>query len=359
MVINSSFWRGKKVFVTGHTGFKGSWISLWLQQLGAEVTGYAMKPPTNPSLFEVAHVAEGMTSIIGDIRDATKLHHSIRQSAPDIVIHMAAQPLVRRSYIDPVETYSTNVMGTVHLLEAVRQTPSVRAVVNVTTDKCYENKEWVWGYRENDPLGGFDPYSSSKGCAELITAAFRQSFFDSSSINCHHQTAVATARAGNVIGGGDWSEDRLIPDILRALESGQSVNIRNPSATRPWQHVLEPISGYLVLAEKLSSGAGQQYAEGWNFGPREEDARSVQWIAEKMVSTWGNRARWKLAAGTHPHEARYLKLDISKAKESLNWEPKWPLSTALEKILTWHNAYLRGANMRNLTIQQINTYANQ
>ena len=351
-----SFWSGKKVFFTGHTGFKGSWLSLWLQQLGAQVTGYALQPPTNPSLFEVAQVAQGMTSIIGDIRDGAMLTNAMRQAAPDIVIHMAAQPLVRRSYVDPVETYSTNVMGTVNLLEAVRQTPSVRAVVNVTTDKCYENKEWVWGYRENEPMGGFDPYSSSKGCAELVTAAYRNSFFNSSK-HSEHQVALATARAGNVIGGGDWAEDRLIPDILRAIQDGQSVNIRNPHATRPWQHVLEPLSGYLALAEKLSSEAGQQYAEGWNFGPRDEDAKPVQWIVEKLVSTWGNGASWQPVGGLHPHEANYLKLDISKAKARLDWVPQWPLGTALEHILDWHKAYLLGVNMRNLTLQQINTYA--
>ncbi len=354
--MNPSFWRGKKVFVTGHTGFKGSWLSLWLQQLDAKVTGYALQPPTNPSLFEVARVKQGMKSVIGDIRDGIMLTNAMRQAAPDIVIHMAAQPLVRRSYVDPVETYSTNVMGTVHLLEAVRQTPSVRAVVNVTTDKCYENKEWVWGYRENEPMGGFDPYSSSKGCAELVTAAYRNSFFNSSKYS-EHQVALATARAGNVIGGGDWAEDRLIPDILRAIESGQPVNIRNPHATRPWQHVLEPLSGYLALAEKLSSEAGQQYAEGWNFGSRDEDVRPVQWIVEKLVSTWGNGASWQPVAGLHPHEAHYLKLDISKAKARLDWVPQWPLGTALEHILAWHKAYLLGVNMRDLTLQQINTYA--
>jgi CDP-glucose 4,6-dehydratase len=356
--MNPSFWSGKKVFVSGHTGFKGSWLSLWLQQLGASVTGYALAPPTNPSLFEVAQVVQGMTSIIGDIRDDAMLTKAMRQAEPDIVIHMAAQPLVRRSYVDPVETYSTNVMGTVHLLEAVRQTPSVRAVVNVTTDKCYENKEWAWGYRENEPMGGFDPYSSSKGCAELVTAAYRNSFFKSSK-HSEPQVALATARAGNVIGGGDWAEDRLIPDILRAIESGQSVNIRNPHATRPWQHVLEPLSGYLALAEKLSSEAGQQYAKGWNFGPRDEDARPVQWIVEQLTQQWGDGAAWHLDGGTHPHEAHYLKLDCSKARALLGWSPRWHLGQALQAIIAWHKEHHRSQDMRALCLHQINDYSNK
>ena len=351
-----SFWRGKRVFVTGHTGFKGSWLSLWLQQVGAQVTGYALQPPTHPSLFEVAQVAQGMISIIGDIRDGAMLTNAMRQAAPDIVIHMAAQPLVRRSYVDPVETYSTNVMGSIHLLEAVRQTPSVRAVVNVTTDKCYENKEWAWGYRENEPMGGFDPYSSSKGCAELVTAAYRNSFFNSAK-HSEHQVALATARAGNVIGGGDWAEDRLIPDILRAIQAGQPVNIRNPHATRPWQHVLESLSGYLALAEKLSSEAGQQYAESWNFGPRDEDARPVQWIVEQLTQQWGDGAAWHLDGGTHPHEAHYLKLDCSKARALLGWSPRWHLSQALQAIIAWHKAHHRSQDMRALCLQQINDYS--
>lgn len=349
--MNSSFWSGKKVFVTGHTGFKGGWLSMWLQQLGASVTGYALQPPTNPSLFDVAQVAKGMTSIIGDIRDGILLANAMRQVAPDIVIHMAAQPLVRRSYVDPVETYSTNVMGTVHLLEAVRQTPSVRAVVNVTTDKCYENKEWVWGYRENEPMGGFDPYSSSKGCAELVTAAYRNSFFNANTHN-QHQVALATARAGNVIGGGDWAADRLIPDILSAIEAGQSVNIRNPHATRPWQHVLEPLSGYLTLAEKLYT-LGPAFAEAFNFGPAEEDAKPVQWIVEQLTQQWGNCATWTLDQATHPHEANYLKLDCSKAHSLLNWRPRWDLDMALTAIVSWHKVYVSGGDMRAATEAQV------
>ncbi|MBT5223419.1 MAG: CDP-glucose 4,6-dehydratase [Gammaproteobacteria bacterium] len=351
MGMNPSFWRGKKVFLTGHTGFKGSWLSLWLQQLGAQVTGYALQPPTNHSLFEVARVEQYMTSIISDIRDSTMLTNAMRQAAPDIVIHMAAQPLVRRSYVDPIETYSTNVMGTMYLLEAVRQTPSVRAVVNVTTDKCYENKEWVWGYRENEPMGGFDPYSSSKGCAELVTAAYRNSFFNTAKYS-EHQVALATARAGNVIGGGDWAEDRLIPDILRAIEAGQSVNIRNPHATRPWQHVLEPLNGYLALAEKLYTD-GAAFAEAFNFGPAEEDAKPVQWIVEQLTQQWGDGANWKLDQAEHPHEAHYLKLDCSKAKIRLDWRPRWTLGQALKNIIVWHKAHQCGDDMRELSLRQI------
>ena len=350
------------MFITGHTGFKGSWLCLWLQQLGAEVTGYALQPPTNPSLFEVAQVGQGMHSIIGDIRDGEALASAMKAAAPDVVIHMAAQPLVRYSYIAPVETYSTNVMGTVHLLEAVRKTPSVRAVVNVTSDKCYENKEWIWGYRENEPMGGFDPYSSSKGCAELVTASYRQSFFQSSTINHNpstipHQpsTAVATARAGNVIGGGDWADDRLIPDILRAISEGHPVIIRNPHAIRPWQHVLEPLSGYLQLAQRLYE-EGATFAEGWNFGPHDEDAKPVQWIVEQLTQQWGGDASWKLDNADHPHEAHYLKLDCSKAKMRLDWQPRWDLAHTLEMIVEWQRAYLANEDMRNLTLEQIAAY---
>jgi CDP-glucose 4,6-dehydratase len=347
--MNSAFWRGKRVFLTGHTGFKGSWLSLWFQSLGAELTGFALAPPTQPSLFEVAHIADGMRSIIGDIRDLDALQRAMQAAQPEIVVHMAAQALVRRSYQDPVETYSTNVMGTVNLLEAVRHTPGVKAVVVVTTDKCYENREWVWGYRENEPMGGHDPYSNSKGCAELVTSAYRRSFLQDQNV------AVATARAGNVIGGGDWAADRLIPDIIRAFDLNQPVVIRNPHATRPWQHVLEPLSGYLTLAEHLYT-QGQAFAEGWNFGPQDDDAQPVQWIVEHMVTSWGNGASWQLDGGTHPHEANYLKLDISKAKVRLNWQPRWPLATALEKITAWHQTYLASANMHEVTLEQIQQY---
>ncbi len=349
--MSQAFWNGKRVLLTGHTGFKGSWLSLWLQSMHAQVVGYSLAPPTNPSLFEVANVGQGMTSVIGDIRDLAKLRAVFAEQRPEIVIHMAAQPLVRYAYQNPVETYATNVMGTVHVLEAVRNTPGVKAVVNVTTDKCYENKEWLWGYREDEPMGGYDPYSNSKGCSELVTSAYRRSFFqDKKGI------ALASARAGNVIGGGDWAADRLIPDILRAFEQNHAVIIRNPYATRPWQHVLEPLSGYLTLAELLYTN-GQACAEGWNFGPHDDDARPVQWIVERMVRSWGNGASWQLDGGKHPHEANYLKLDISKAKARLGWEPRWDLSESLEKITAWHHAYLADTDMHEFTMQQIANYA--
>jgi CDP-glucose 4,6-dehydratase len=354
--MNSEFWRGKRVLLTGHTGFKGSWMSLWLQSMGAQVTGYALNPPTEPSLFEAARVAEGMTSIIGDIRDLEKLQAVFAEHQPEIVFHMAAQPLVRYSYSAPVETYSTNVMGTVNLLEAVRHTGSVKSVVNITTDKCYENREWEWAYRENEPMGGFDPYSSSKGCAELVSAAYRSSFFNTANYS-KHGVALATVRAGNVIGGGDWAEDRLIPDILRAFEQGKVVNIRNPNSIRPWQHVLEPLRGYLTLAEQLYNH-GPRFAEGWNFGPNDEDARPVGWIVEKMVKLWGNGASWQNDSGEHPHEANYLKLDISKARKHLAWHPALRLDDALQFIVDWAQQRQAGTDVRQLTLAQINTYQN-
>ncbi len=350
MTVGSGFWRGKRVFLTGHTGFKGSWLSLWLQSLGAQVHGLALDPPTTPNLFTVAQVASGMAShTIGDIRDPATVQKAMQASQADIVIHMAAQPLVRLSYAEPVATYATNVMGTVHVLEAARSTPNVKAIVVVTTDKCYENKEWAWGYRENEPMGGHDPYSNSKGCAELVTAAYRNSFLQASGI------AVASARAGNVIGGGDWAADRLVPDILRAFEQNQPVVIRNAHATRPWQHVLEPLSGYLSLAEHLYTD-GQAFAEGWNFGPKDDDAQPVQWIVEHMVKGWGNEASWQQDGGTHPHEANYLKLDISKAKARLGWQPRWSLQQALQASVEWHQQWLVGANMKAFTMSQIAQY---
>ena len=352
--MNPAFWSGKKVFVTGHTGFKGSWLCLWLQHVGAEVTGYALQPPTQPSLFEVAQVAQGMHSVTGDVRDGDALAAAMRQAAPEIVIHMAAQSLVRHSYHAPVETYSTNVMGVVHLLEAVRKTPSVRAVLNVTSDKCYENREWIWGYRENEPMGGYDPYSNSKGCAELVTAAYRNSFFNAAQYS-QHGVALASARAGNVIGGGDWADDRLIPDIIRAIAAGEKVRIRSPDAIRPWQHVLEPLSGYLQLAERLHLD-GPPFAEGWNFGPSDQDAKPVKWIVEKLVSLWGEGAKWELDNNLQRHEATYLKLDCAKAHAGLNWEPHWNLQHALEKITLWHKAYSDGQDMRAVTLAQIDEH---
>jgi CDP-glucose 4,6-dehydratase len=353
-----SFWSRKKVFVTGHTGFKGTWLSLWLQQLGAEVTGFSLQPPTQPNLFKVVQVEHGMNSIIGDIRDSEMLTNIIKKTEPDIVIHLAAQPLVRQSYVDPVLTYSTNIMGTIHLFEAVRQTPSVRVVINVTTDKCYENKEWMWGYRENEPMGGFDPYSSSKGCSELVTAAYRNSFFNILRDD-KHQVAIATARAGNVIGGGDWANDRLIPDVLRAIETGQSIKIRNPNATRPWQHVLDPLNGYLLLAEKLYI-EGLAFAEAFNFGPTEEDSKPVQWIVEQLIENLDEKARWYVDDGMHPHEANYLKLDCSKARVMLGWNPKWNLTHAIQAIIAWHRVYRANPSsetMRSLCLQQIKEFS--
>jgi CDP-glucose 4,6-dehydratase len=354
LALNPAFWQGKRILLTGHTGFKGSWLSLWLQSMGAQVTGYALAPPTNPSLFEIAEVGKGMTSVIGDIRNLAKLQAVFAEHQPEIVIHMAAQPLVRYSYQNPVETYSTNVMGTVHLLEAVRNTPGVKAVVNITTDKCYENREWVWGYRENEPMGGFDPYSNSKGCAELVSAAYRSSFFNADNY-AQHGVATATVRAGNVIGGGDWAQDRLIPDILAAFEQGRKVDIRNPHAIRPWQHVMEPLRGYLTLAEQLFEH-GPSFGEGWNFGPNDEDAKPVGWIVEQMAALWGADAQWQIDTGEHPHEAHYLKLDISKVRSRLSWHPALRLQDALALIIDWSKQRQAGANMRQLTLTQLQAY---
>lgn len=350
--VNISFWHGKRVFLTGHTGFKGGWLSLWLQAMGAEVHGYALNPPTEPNLFTVAEAGKGMASSeITDIRDADKLRQAMQAARPEIVFHLAAQPLVRYSYAQPAETYAVNVMGTVNLLEAVRATPGVKAVVNVTTDKCYENREWVWGYRENEPMGGFDPYSSSKGCAELVTAAYRRSFLAPAGI------ALASARAGNVIGGGDWAADRLIPDFLRALDAGETLRIRSPQSTRPWQHVLEPLSGYLMLAERLYAD-GAAFAEAWNFGPSDEDARSVQWIVGRLAEMRKD-VNWQCDETPQPHEAHYLKLDSSKARIQLDWQPRWQLATALDKTVEWHQAWRDRQNMHATTLAQIAAYQTQ
>jgi len=358
-MIDAGFWQDKQVFVTGHTGFKGAWLSIWLHLLGAKVTGYALEPPTEPSLFDLARVDELLTSIIADVREPERLQRAMAAAAPEIVIHMAAQPLVRDSYKIPVETYATNVMGTVHLLEAVRACPSVRAVVNVTTDKVYENREWVWGYRENEPFGGHDPYSNSKGCAELVTAAYRSSYFVNqrfpSSTSGRHGAAVATARAGNVIGGGDWANDRLVPDLIRAILAGQPVPIRNPHAIRPWQHVLEPLCGYLLLAQRLCE-EGAKYAQGWNFGPSEEDARPVEWLVQRLCSVWGQGAGYALDKGVHPHEAHYLKLDCSKARTELGWSPRWNLEKALQRIVDWTKVFQLQGDLRAECLRQISVY---
>lgn len=350
----TEFFKGKRVFVTGHTGFKGSWLCLWLTKLGADVTGYALESPTTPSLFALAKVGELVDSHIADIRDAEKLSQVLCEAQPEIVFHLAAQPLVRDSYKIPVETYSTNVMGTVHLLEAVRGCPSVKAVVNVTTDKCYENNEWDWGYRENDRLGGFDPYSNSKACAELVTAAYRSSFLNPSEYD-RHGVAIATARAGNVIGGGDWATDRLMPDIIRSILAGEAVRIRNPHAIRPWQHVLEPLFGYLTLAQKLYE-SGPEYGGGWNFGPSDDDAKPVEWIVSRMCEIWGNGAHYEIDSDGHPHEAHYLKLDCSKSRIRLGWQPQWDLSKAITSILEWFEVYSLQGDVRRCCFRQIEEY---
>lgn len=351
----ANFWEGKRVLLTGHTGFKGGWLSLWLQSLGAHVTGYALHPPTQPSLYEVARVNDGMCSHIADIRDLDRLMAVMRETRPEIVIHMAAQALVRHSYVNPVETYATNVMGTVNLLEAVHQVGGVRVVVNVTSDKCYENREWIWGYREHEPMGGYDPYSSSKGCAELVASAYRNSFFNPEAFETHG-VALASVRAGNVIGGGDWAEDRLIPDFMRAIMAGRPVVIRSPHAIRPWQHVLEPLSGYLLLAQHLWTD-GSSFAEGWNFGPVDEDAKPVEWIVGQLTSLWGEGAAWELDTRPQPHEAHYLKLDISKARMRMGWRPRWDLLHTLERIVEWHRAWQRGEDMHALCLRQIQGYS--
>ena len=351
LVVNTEFWRGKRVLLTGHTGFKGSWLSIWLNALGAEVQGYALAAPTSPSLFEEAGISRLIGSTIADVRDYESVLATIKAFRPDIVFHMAAQPLVRYSYDAPLETYSTNVLGTAHVLEAVRKSGTARVVVNVTTDKCYENREWVWGYREDEPMGGFDPYSSSKACSELVTSAYRRSFFQGAGI------ALASARAGNVIGGGDWAKDRLVPDVLNAFGRGDTVAIRNPNSIRPWQHVLEPLSGYMTLAERLWHEP-QSFSEAWNFGPNDDDAKPVGWIVEAMARKWGSEAKWRFDEGPHPHEAHYLKLDISKARQVMGWAPRWSLDHALDKVIEWHHAWLQKQDIRKVCLKQIDEYQN-
>jgi CDP-glucose 4,6-dehydratase len=354
IVLNHSFWKGRRVFLTGHTGFKGSWLSLWLESLGADVTGYALDAPTQPNLFGQAKIATTTRSIYADIRDFPRLRTAIAECRPEVVIHMAAQSVVRRGFEDPIETYSSNVMGTVHLLEAVRQLGQRCVVVNVTSDKCYANQEWIWGYRENEPMGGRDPYSNSKGCAELVTTAYQESFF-SPALYEQHGVAVASARAGNAIGGGDWTANQLIPDLIRAFLAGLPCEIRNPSAVRPWQFVLEPLRGYLLLAERLSQDASR-FASGWNFGPVDADAKPVSWIANELVRLWGNSASWCQDPASHPRESTLLKLDASKAKAHLGWNPVSPLGLALEWIVEWYREFQAGADLRSITVKQIEQY---
>ncbi len=349
-VVDPAFWSERRVLLTGHTGFKGAWLALWLQSLGARVTGFSNDVPTDPSLYELARVGEGMDSIDGDVRDHDAVARAVADAGPEVVIHMAAQSLVRRSFAEPRDTYATNVMGTVNVLDAVRtHGDEVRAVVNVTSDKCYENREWEWGYREHEPMGGHDPYSSSKGAAELVTTAFRRSFF-----SAPDGPQLASARAGNVIGGGDWGEDRLVPDIMRAALACEEVRVRNPNSIRPWQHVLNPLSGYLVLAQAL--WRSPEYAQGWNFGPAEEDARPVGWILHRMSELWPAELRWALDDGPHPHEARYLKLDSSLARARLGWRPLVALDHTLQSIVDWYRALGEGADMRAVTLGQIEAF---
>lgn len=355
-LVNPEFWQGRRVFITGHTGFKGGWLSLWLHHMGAELHGYSLPAPTEPSLFEAANVSSAIESTVGDIRDLDAMKQALLAVQPEVVIHMAAQPLVRLSYSDPVSTYASNVMGSVHLLEAVRACPSVRAVVMVTSDKCYENREWEWGYRENEPMGGYDPYSNSKGCSELVVSAFRSSYFNPNDFD-RHGVAVASVRAGNVIGGGDWAADRLVPDFIRAMAAGEELCIRSPNAIRPWQHVLEPLSGYIALAEKLLE-EGARFASGWNFGPVDQDAQPVSWLVDRLVQRWGDGASWRLDKEPQLHEANYLKLDISKARARLGWAPRWSLDETLSHIVDWYRAFYRGENMHDLTIRQIDAYMN-
>lgn len=358
MEIDINFWSGKSVFLTGHTGFKGGWLSLWLQSLGATVTGYALNPPTNPNLFTLASVEKGMHSIIGDIRDLDHLKKAMKEANPDILIHMAAQPLVRYSYTNPIETYATNVMGTVHVLEAARDNHNIRAILNVTSDKCYDNREIDRGYREDESMGGFDPYSNSKGCAELVSSAYRNSFFNIDQYQ-EHGVALATARAGNVIGGGDWAKDRLIPDFMRAIEAKQKVSIRNPYAIRPWQHVLELLSGYMMLCQKLYK-EGPNFSESFNFGPDEKDAKNVEWIANQLVKAWGDGAAFEVCSNTPSlHEAHFLKLDSTKARQKLGWQTKWNIDLALKKISAWHKAYLKGEDMQLYSLHDIKMYTFQ
>jgi CDP-glucose 4,6-dehydratase len=352
--MDDSFWPSKRVLITGHTGFKGGWLSLWLSEKGSKVIGYALDPPTEPSFFDACGLSERMISIHGDVRNLEHLTSAANQYQPELVVHMAAQALVRPSYQNPIETFATNVMGTVNVLEMVRRCPSIKTVLIITSDKCYDNREWYWGYREIDPMGGYDPYACSKGCAELVTSSFRNSFFPEASYT-DHGVAIASARAGNVIGGGDWAQDRLVPDICKAAMAGDPVRIRNPKAVRPWQHVLDPLHGYICLMEKLAE-AGTEFAEGWNFGPEDVNCQPVSQIVSDIKGFWGNRLVWTQDDGDHPHEAGYLKLDCSKARQRLNWIPRLDLAAALAWTVEWYQAYQNGDDVSSLSKEQIKRY---
>jgi CDP-glucose 4,6-dehydratase len=355
-LVTDAFWRGRRVLVTGHTGFKGAWLSQWLIELGADVSGFALAPATNPSLFSLLALENAMHSVIGDIRELPAFRDTLERERPEVVFHLAAQPLVRQSYRDPIETYSTNVMGTVNVLEAARQSPGVRAVVVITTDKCYENREWVWGYREIDRLGGDDPYSSSKACAELVVAAYARSFLRSS--ERPEAPAVASARAGNVIGGGDWSDERLIPDAVDAFRRGKPVRLRHPRATRPWQHVLEPLAGYLRLGQRLCEEPAR-YSQAWNFGPDDADTREVGAVVNLLARHWGVATGWEPEPGPHPHEAGLLRLDSSRAREVLGWRPRLTLDETAAWVVEWYRCCYDGGDVRELTRRQISSYASR
>lgn len=342
----TDFWRGRSVFITGHTGFKGAWLSLWLAHRGAKVFGFSLPPPTNPSFFETCRVREHMAGhAIGDVRDRESLNRSLQESNPEILFHLAAQPLVRESYLDPIFTVETNVIGTLNVLELSRGLKNLRAIVNVTTDKCYENRETLAPYKESDSLGGFDCYSASKACSEILTNAYRSSFLSAAGV------ALASARAGNVIGGGDWSRDRLIPDFFRAAQSGTPLRIRYPESVRPWQHVLEVLRGYLMLAEKLSTD-GQEFSEAWNFGPNPRESQTVGWVVDTLCSSVPG-ASWVVDDSPKPHEAALLTLDSSKSKQRLTWQPTWTLSTTLAQTSEWYSAHYRGEDMLKVSLNQI------
>jgi CDP-glucose 4,6-dehydratase len=354
-MIDGDFWGGRKVFITGHTGFKGSWLCLWLHSMKANITGYALKPPTTPSLFEICKIDKIINSFIADIRYVNKLKEAMTLAGPEIVIHMAAQSLVKESYDNPKETFDVNVIGTVNLFEAIRSCKTVKVVIIITSDKCYENREWIWGYRENDPLGGYDPYSSSKACSEMVTSAYRNSFFNPKNYNLHG-IAICSARAGNVIGGGDWAADRVVPDCVKALQTGRKIKIRNPHAVRPWQHVLEPLCGYLMLAEKLFA-EGPGYSNGWNFGPDDNNIRTVEYLVKTICEKWGPSASYETQKGEYPHEAQILKLDCSMAKSKLGWIPKWNLEETVDRIVSWTKNYVSRKDMFKECLGQIEDYS--